>query len=121
VPTYRHRVFAGYQSGRQFDPELLDQLDVLPDFVAACGFVFAKSPGCEADDFLAAAVAYERDTAGKLSYRVESASTINGLNMRSAFIAGRNSPIDREPRGSSFHTACGVPGGMIIPWPRCNR
>jgi hypothetical protein len=55
------------------------------------------------------------------SYRVESASTINGLNMRSAFIAGRNSPSDREPRGSSFHTACGVPGGMIIPWPRCNR
>ena len=24
VPTYRHRAFAGYQSGRQFDPELLD-------------------------------------------------------------------------------------------------
>jgi hypothetical protein len=55
------------------------------------------------------------------SYRVETVSTINGLNMRSAFIAGRNSPIDREPRGSSFHTACGVPGGMIILWPRCKR
>ena len=26
APTYRHRAFAGYQSGRQFDPELLDQL-----------------------------------------------------------------------------------------------
>ena len=37
VPTYRHSAFAGYQSGRQFDPELLDQLDVLPNFVAACG------------------------------------------------------------------------------------
>ena len=59
VPTYRHSAFAGYQSGRQFDPELLDQLDVLPNFVAACGFVFAKSPGYEADDFLAAAVADE--------------------------------------------------------------
>ena len=59
VTTYRHRAFAGYQSGRQFDPELLDQLDVLPDFVAACGFVFAKAPGYEADDFLAAALADE--------------------------------------------------------------
>ena len=64
VPTYRHRAFAGYQSGRQFDPELLDQLDVLPNFVAACGFVFAKSPGYEADDFLAAAVADEERRGG---------------------------------------------------------
>jgi DNA polymerase-1 len=55
VPTYRHRAFAAYQSGRQFDPELRDQLDVLPSFVAACGFVCAKSPGYEADDFIAAA------------------------------------------------------------------
>ena len=59
VPTYRHRAFAAYQGGRQFDLELRDQLDVLPDFVAACGFVCAKSPGYEADDFLAAAVASE--------------------------------------------------------------
>src|SRR6202045_2002185 len=28
VPTYRHRAFAAYQSGRQFDPELRDQLEV---------------------------------------------------------------------------------------------
>jgi hypothetical protein len=49
----------------------------------------------------------------------ESASTMNGLKVRSAFIAGRNSPIDREPRGSSFHTACGVPGGMTIRSPCC--
>ena len=49
VPTYRHRAFAAYQSGRQFDPELRDQLDLLPHFVATCGFVCAKFPGYEAD------------------------------------------------------------------------
>ena len=64
VPTYRHRAFASYQNGRQFDPELRDQLDVLPHFVAACGFVFAKAPGYEADDFLAAAVAEEERRGG---------------------------------------------------------
>jgi DNA polymerase-1 len=64
VPTYRHKAFASYQSGRQFDAELLDQLAVLPDFVAACGFVAAKAPGFEADDFLAAAVAYEEARVG---------------------------------------------------------
>ncbi len=64
VPTYRHRAFAGYQGGRQFDAELLDQLDVLPQFVMAFGFVCAKSPGFEADDFLAAAVADEERRGG---------------------------------------------------------
>jgi DNA polymerase-1 len=62
--TYRHRAFAGYQSGRQFDPELRDQLNVLPHFVTACGFICAKSAGYEADDFLAAAVAYEERCGG---------------------------------------------------------
>ena len=35
APTYRHEAFADYQSGRQFDPELVDQLKVLPQLVAA--------------------------------------------------------------------------------------
>ena len=58
-PTYRHDALASYQAGREFDDELVDQLDVLPQFVAACGFANAKAPGYEADDFLAAAVAKE--------------------------------------------------------------
>ncbi len=31
VPTYRNEAFPAYQSGRVFDPELLEQLDALPD------------------------------------------------------------------------------------------
>jgi DNA polymerase-1 len=59
APTYRQKLFPDYQSGRHFDKELIEQLDVLPVFVAACGFANAKAPGHEADDFLAAAVARE--------------------------------------------------------------
>lgn len=59
APTYRQRLFPGYQGGRQFDAELIDQLDALPEFVSACGFAFAKAPGYEADDFLAAAAVEE--------------------------------------------------------------
>ena len=55
VPTYRHEAFPGYQSGRVFDPELLEQLDALPELMAALGFAVAKGAGYEADDFLAAA------------------------------------------------------------------
>ena len=55
TPTYRHEAFAPYQSGRVFDDPLLEQLDLLPEVVAAFGFLVAKAPGYEADDFLAAA------------------------------------------------------------------
>lgn len=64
APTYRHQALPGYQSGREFDTELLGQLDILPLFVAACGFAAAKAAGCEADDFLAAAVAHEEKRGG---------------------------------------------------------
>ncbi len=63
-PTYRHEQFPAYQSGRDFDDALLEQLDVLPEFVAACGFAYAKAPGYEADDFLAAAAAAEEQRGG---------------------------------------------------------
>jgi DNA polymerase I len=63
-PTYRHLAFEPYQSDRNFDDELLDQLAILPQFVAACGFAYAKAPGYEADDFLASAVKKEEKRGG---------------------------------------------------------
>ncbi len=64
APTYRHEALPLYQSGRDFDAELLDQLEVLPQFVTTCGFAAAKAAGFEADDFLAAAVAQEERRGG---------------------------------------------------------
>lgn len=63
TPTYRHTALEAYQSGRVFDDELLEQLDLLPGLVSATGFACAKEPGYEADDFLAAAATSE-DAAG---------------------------------------------------------
>ena len=65
-PTYRHEALASYQGGREFDDELVEQLEVLPKFVSACGFANAKAAGYEADDFLAAAVAKEEKRGGTL-------------------------------------------------------
>ncbi len=65
APTYRSEAFPAYQSGRHFDPELLEQLDLLPQLVEAMGFAAAKGPGFEADDFLAAAVAREEERKGQ--------------------------------------------------------
>ena len=64
VPTERHKKFPAYQSGREFDDALIEQLSVLPEIVSACGFANAKAPGYEADDFLAAAVAAEERQGG---------------------------------------------------------
>jgi DNA polymerase I len=55
VPTYRHEAFEPYQSGRVFEESILEQLEILPEVVAAFGFLVGKAPGYEADDFLAAA------------------------------------------------------------------
>ena len=64
VPTYRHEALDAYQAGRVFESELLEQLDLLPALVASAGLAYAKEPGYEADDFLAAAAVREEDQGG---------------------------------------------------------
>src|SRR5262249_13464649 len=84
APTYRHQTFEAYQSGREFDDALIEQLDILPEFVAACGFANAKRAGYEADDFIASAAAGEERRGGTAlvasrdrdSFQLASAGTI---------------------------------------------
>jgi DNA polymerase-1 len=64
-PTYRHELLPQYQSGRDFPPELMFQLDRLPELVEALGFAWAKEAGYEADDFLAGAVRSEDERGGE--------------------------------------------------------
>jgi DNA polymerase I len=59
TPTYRHLELPMYQTGREFPDDLLEQLNLLPEFVTALGFAVAKAPGFEADDFLGAIVKRE--------------------------------------------------------------
>ena len=83
APTKRHEMFPAYQSGREFDEELIGQLNALPEFFAAFGFANAKTPGFEADEFLAAAVAAEERAGGSVvvasgdrdSFQLASATT----------------------------------------------
>jgi DNA polymerase-1 len=57
VPTYRHEALPVYQSGREFEPSIIEQLALLPDVCTSYGFLVAKGAGYEADDFLAASAA----------------------------------------------------------------
>jgi DNA polymerase-1 len=63
--TYRSELFPGYQTGREFPLELVEQLDRLPELVESFGFASAKAAGFEADDFLAAAAATETARGGQ--------------------------------------------------------
>jgi DNA polymerase-1 len=93
VPTYRHELFPGYQSGRVFDKALLEQLDLLPAFVASTGIVCGKEGGYEADDFLAAAVKQENARGG---------SAVVATSDRDAFqLAGPRTTILQPTRGVS--------------------
>ena len=93
APTYRHEAFDGYQAGRRFDPELIEQLALLPELVESFGFAVAKAPGYEADDFLAAAVAREERRAGQ---------TIVATSDRDAFqLASERTTILQPVRGVS--------------------
>lgn len=65
APTYRHVELRTYQSGREFDDELLEQLDLLPSLVSSSGLAIAKEAGYEADDFLAAAATQEESAGGE--------------------------------------------------------
>ena len=65
VPTYRHEALDVYQAGRVFEPELLEQLALLPGIVASAGFACGKQAGYEADDIIAAAATLEEGQGGE--------------------------------------------------------
>jgi DNA polymerase I len=90
VPTYRHEALPAYQSGREFEPAILEQLGRLPELTAAFGFLVGKAPGYEADDFLAAAtktwkgpvtvVTSDRDAFQLVSDRVTILQPVKGVS-----------------------------------------
>ena len=89
-PTYRHVALETYQSGREFEDSIVEQLGVLPELVRAFGFLVAKGAGYEADDFLAAGAAAwpgpvlvatsDRDAFQLVSHRVTVLQPVRGVS-----------------------------------------
>jgi DNA polymerase-1 len=63
-PNWRAKLFATYQGGRVFEKDILEQLDVLPEFIASLGFLYGKGGAFEADDFIASAATAEEAAGG---------------------------------------------------------
>jgi DNA polymerase-1 len=101
-PTYRHELLPVYQSGRDFPPELTDQLDKLPELVEALGFPWAKKEGFEADDFLAAAVASEEARGGESLVLTSDRDLFQLVSPRTTVLVPKRgvSELDRvDPKG----------------------
>jgi len=69
TPTYRHEALPVYQSGREFEDALLEQLGLLPALVESFGFLVGKAGGYEADDFLAASAARVARAGARRNFR----------------------------------------------------
>jgi DNA polymerase-1 len=90
VPTYRNEALPAYQSGREFEDGIVEQLALLPPFVESFGFAVAKAAGYEADDFLAAAAVHsegpvlvatsDRDAFQLVSERVTVLQPVKGVS-----------------------------------------
>jgi DNA polymerase-1 len=65
VDTYRNELWPPYQGGRVFDPEIKQQLSLLPDLCRACAMGVGKEAGFEADDLVAAATIAETLAGGE--------------------------------------------------------
>ena len=101
-PLYRHELLPQYQSGRYFPPELLFQLDRLPEFVKALGFAWAKKAGYEADDFLAGAVRAEEERGGETLVLTSDRDLFQLASARTTVLVPRRgvSELDRvDPAG----------------------
>ncbi len=62
--NWRAKELDGYQGGREMDDEIVEQLDVLPEFMSAFGFVWGKGNRLEADDYVASAATAEEKRGG---------------------------------------------------------
>ena len=62
--NWRAKELADYQGGREFEHDIVEQLDVLPEFMSAFGFVWGKGDGYEADDYIASAATAEEKRGG---------------------------------------------------------
>ena len=63
-PNWRARELDGYQGGREMDDAIVEQLDVLPEFIASFGFGYGKGEAMEADDWIASAASAEEKRGG---------------------------------------------------------
>ncbi len=130
TPTYRHEALPAYQSGREFDDALLEQLGRLPALCESFGFQVGKAGGYEADDFLAAAahawpgpvtvVTSDRDAYQLVSDRVSILQPVKGVSELARIgVPEVRERYGVEPRaGTGLHRAPRRPVGQDPGRPR---
>ena len=112
--SYRNELLPAYQSGRDFPPELTGQLDRLPELAGSFGFAWAKAPGYEADDFLAAAATAEETHGGTTLVVTSDRDMFQLASDRTTILLPRRGVYELErvdPAG--VHERYGVEAGQV--------
>ena len=112
--SYRNELLPAYQSGRDFPPELTGQLDRLPELAGSFGFAWAKAPGYEADDFLAAAATAEETHGGTTLVVTSDHDMFQLASDRTTILLPRRGVYELErvdPAG--VHERYGVEAGQV--------
>jgi len=115
APTYRTELLPGYQAGREFDPDLLEQLDLLPGLVSATGIVCGKQAGYEADDFLAAAVVQEDARGGRTVVATSDRDAFQLVSERTTILQPQRGVSEMaRVRSAEVRARYGVEPGQVV-------
>jgi DNA polymerase-1 len=102
VPTYRNALWPDYQTGRVFDPEIVQQLHLLPGICEAFKFGVGQRAGSEADDLMAAAAIQEVGRGGSCLLLTTDRDAYQLVSDRVTVLSPRRgaSELDRiDPKG----------------------
>jgi DNA polymerase-1 len=99
VPTYRDALWPTYQGGRVFDPEIKQQLGVLPELCQAFGFGTAQHPGYEADDLIASATSLELASGGQCLILTSDKDSFQLVNDRVLILCPKKGAVDLDRVG----------------------
>jgi DNA polymerase-1 len=99
VDTYRHRLWPQYQGGRVFDPEIVQQLGLLPGLCETLGLGVGKQAGSEADDLMAAATVAELRQGGSCLLLTTDRDAYQLVSERVTILAARRGARELERIG----------------------
>jgi DNA polymerase-1 len=115
VETYRHGLWPTYQSGRVFEPEIVQQLGLLPALCGAFGFGVGQRAGSEADDLMAAAVVAETGRDGACLLLTTDRDAYQLVTERVTVLAPRRGARELERIGPrEVEARLGVPPERVI-------
>jgi 5'-3' exonuclease len=109
--SHRKADFPGYKAHRPPKPgDLVEQLELAPELLAAAGFTVVVPPGCEADDVLASGAARARDAGWRSVVVTSDRDAFQLVDATTSVLRVMNGGMDASPilTADTVRDVCGV-------------